>query len=368
MRADTGGSVPAAIDKFFKALRDQGGSDLHVQAGQPPKFRIHGRLEPLNMPPLSNKEATKLLDEMLDDKKRKFFKENWDLDFSYEVPGIARFRCNFLQCQTGVGAVFRIIPTKIKTIEELGVPKSITRFCDMTSGLVLVTGPTGSGKSTTLAAMIDYINTRKSLHIITIEDPIEFVHENKKCVLTQREIGTDSDGFGNALRAAAREDPDVILVGEMRDLETIGLAITSAEMGNLVFGTLHTNSAAKTIDRIIDVFPEEQQSQIRTMLSVSLKGVVAQLLLRRSDGGGRCPVNEVLIGSPALSAIIREGAIHKVISYLESGRGEGMQLMDDSIRQRLEEGMISPNEAYQKASDKSRFEHLLSGGGRKGRR
>jgi twitching motility protein PilT len=351
----------ATIDKFFKALRDQGGSDLHIQAGQPPKFRIHGRLEPLNMPPMSNKEATRLLDEILDERKRRTFKENMDLDFSYEVPGVARFRCNYLQCQNGVGAVFRIIPTKIKTIEELGVPTVIRRFCDLRAGLVLVTGPTGSGKSTTLAAMIDHINTTKSLHIITIEDPIEFTHENKKSVLTQREIGTDSDSFANALRAAAREDPDVVLVGEMRDLETIGLAITSAEMGNLVFGTLHTNSAAKTIDRVIDVFPEDQQAQIRTMLSVSLMGVVAQLLMRRSDGGGRVPVNEVLIGSPALSAIIREGAIHKVVSYLEAGRGEGMQLMDDSIKQRLDEGVVSPNEAYMKANDKSRFEHLLSG-------
>ncbi|RMG12395.1 MAG: type IV pilus twitching motility protein PilT [Planctomycetota bacterium] len=351
----------ATIDKFFKALKDQGGSDLHIQAGQPPKFRIHGRLEPLNMDPLSNADATKLLDEILDDRKRKIFRERMDLDFSYEVEGVARFRCNYLQCQNGIGAVFRIIPTKIKKIEELGVPLVIKRFCDLRAGLVLVTGPTGSGKSTTLAAMIDHINETQSKHIITIEDPIEFVHQNKKSVLTQREVGTDSDSFGAALRAAAREDPDVILVGEMRDLETISLAITSAEMGNLVFGTLHTNSAAKTIDRIIDVFPEDQQAQIRTMLSVSLMGVVAQLLLRRSDGGGRCPVNEVLIGSPALSAIIREGAIHKVISYIEAGRGEGMQLMDDAIRQRLDEGIISPNEAYMKANDKSRFEHLLAG-------
>jgi twitching motility protein PilT len=358
----------ATIDKFFKALKEQGGSDLHLQAGQPPKFRVHGRLEPLNMPPLSNAEAGKLLDEILDEKKRRKFKENWDLDFSYEVPGVARFRCNYLQCQNGVGAVFRIIPTKIKTIEDLGVPPVIKKFCELRAGLVLVTGPTGSGKSTTLAAMIDHINQNQSQHIITIEDPIEFVHENKKCVLTQREIGADSESFATALRAAARQDPDVILVGEMRDLETISLAITSAEMGNLVFGTLHTNSAAKTIDRVIDVFPEDQQAQIRTMLSVSLMGVVAQLLLRRADGSGRVPVNEVLIGSPALSAIIREGAIHKVISYIESGRGEGMQLMDDSILQRLKAGDTSPNEAYLKAADKSRFEHLLSGGGAAGKR
>ncbi len=349
----------AVIDKFFKALKDKGGSDLHLQAGQPPKFRIHGRLEPLNMPPLSNAEATKILYEIATPAQRKHFQHNWDLDFSYELEGIARFRCNYLMHQNGIGAVFRIIPTKIMTIEELGVPNAISRFCTMRTGLCLVTGPTGSGKSTTLAAMIDLINRTQTKHVITIEDPIEFTHPNKKCVVTQREIGNDTESFASALRAAAREDPDVVLVGEMRDLETIALAITSAETGNLVFGTLHTNSAAKTIDRVIDVFPEEQQAQVRTMLSVSLLGVVAQLLLRRSDGNGRTAVNEVLFSSPALGAIIREGAIHKVISYIESGRGEGMQLMDDSILARLKEGIISPNEAYMKAADKSRFEHLV---------
>jgi twitching motility protein PilT len=356
--------VAATIDKFFRALQDQGGSDLHIQAGQPPKFRIHGRLEPLNMPSLSDKEARKLLYEILDKRKIDRFEDNMDLDFAYEVPGVARFRCNYLMQQHGVGAVFRIIPTKIMTVEDLGVPDVILNFCALKAGLVLVTGPTGSGKSTTLAAMIDNINATQAKHIITIEDPIEFVHPNKKSVLTQREVGNDTDTFASALRAAAREDPDVILVGEMRDLVTIGLAITSAEMGNLVFGTLHTNSAAKTIDRVIDVFPEDQQSQIRTMLSVSLQGVVAQLLMRRTDGSGRVPVNEVLIGSSALGAIIREGAIHKVVSYLESGRGQGMMLMDDSIQRVLKAGLVSPNEAYMKANDKSRFENLLAGGRR----
>jgi len=352
----------AKIDKLFKALKDQGGSDLHIQAGQPPKFRIHGRLEPLNMPALSDREARKLLLEILDDRKKRRFHENWDLDFAYEVPDVARFRCNFLEQQNGIAAVFRIIPTEIKPLEALGVPaEPLKEFCGLRAGLVLVTGPTGSGKSTTLAAMIDYINQKRSEHIITIEDPIEFVHENKNSVLTQREVGNDTASFASALKAAAREDPDVILVGEMRDLETIGLAITSAEMGNLVFGTLHTNNSSKTIDRIIDVFPEEQQAQIRTMLAVSLMGVCAQLLMRKTDGQGRVPVNEILIGSPALSAIIREGAISKVVSYLESGRGQGMQLMDDSILEKLKAGLVSPNEAYMKASDKSRFEHLLGG-------
>jgi twitching motility protein PilT len=348
----------AVIDKMFRALKEQGGSDLHLQAGQPPKFRVHGRLEPLNMPPLSNAEAEKLLFEILDERKKRKFLQRMDLDFAYEVPGVARFRCNFLRQHNGIAAVFRIIPTKIKTLEDLGVPIVLKKFCDLRAGLVLVTGPTGSGKSTTLAAMIDYINTTYSKHIITIEDPIEFVHENKNCVLTQREVGADTESFARGLKAAAREDPDVILVGEMRDLETVSLAITCAEMGNLVFGTLHTNSAAKTIDRIIDVFPEEQQEQIRTMLSVSLQGVCAQLLMRKVDGQGRVPVNEVLIGSPALSAIIREGAVHKIVTYIEGNRGEGMQLMDDSILSKLKAGLCTPNEAYMKALDKSRFEHL----------
>ena len=348
----------ATIDKFFRALHEKGGSDLHILAGQPPKFRIHGRLEPLNMPALSNKEATDLLYEILDDKKRAHFGENMDLDFAYEVTGIARFRCNYLRHQGGIGAVFRIIPTKILTIEDLGVPQVLKKFTQLRSGLVLVTGPTGSGKSTTLAAMINEINVARSSHIITIEDPIEFVHENKSSVVTQREVHNDTASFGAALRAAAREDPDVLLVGEMRDLETIGLAISSAEMGQLVFGTLHTNNAAKTIDRIIDVFPEESQEQIRTMLSVSLQGVCSQLLMRKTDGRGRVAVNEILIGSPGLANIIREGNIHKIPTYIEAGRGEGMQLMDDSIMAKLKEGLVSPNEAYMKAIDKSRFEHL----------
>ena len=354
----------AQIDKMFRALKDQGASDLHLQAGQPPKFRIHGRLEPLNMPVLSNAEAEKILMEILDERKKRKFLRRMDLDFAYEVEGVARFRCNYLRQHNGIGAVFRIIPTKIKTLEDLTVPLVLRKFCDLRAGLVLVTGPTGSGKSTTLAAMIDYINTNYSKHIITIEDPIEFVHENKKSVLTQREVGADTESFARGLKAAAREDPDVVLVGEMRDLETISLAITCAEMGNLVFGTLHTNSAAKTIDRIIDVFPEEQQEQIRTMLSVSLQGVCAQLLMRKVDGQGRVPVNEVLIGSSALSAIIREGAVHKITTYIEGNRGEGMQLMDDSIMARLKDGLVSPNEAYMKAIDKSRFEHLRGKGGK----
>ncbi len=349
----------ARIDQFFVALKERGGSDLHILAGQPPKLRIHGRLEAVNMSEFSNAECEELLFEMLNEKQQKTFDEKKDLDFAYHVPGVARFRCNFMRHQHGIGAVFRIIPTRIKTLEELGIPLVIQRFANMRNGLVLVTGPTGSGKSTTLAAIIDYINRTQARHIITIEDPIEFVHENKNSILTQREVGNDSKSFASALKAAAREDPDIILVGEMRDLETIALAITCAEMGQIVFGTLHTNNAAKTIDRIIDVFPEEQQAQIRTMLATSLQGVVSQLLMRTVDGKGRCAVNEIMFGSPALGNMIRKGEIHKIHGYIESGRGRGMQLMDDSIMQRLKANLVTPNEAYMKAIDKKRFQSLV---------
>ena len=350
----------ARIDKFLRGLKEQEGSDVHFLAGQPAKFRIHGRLEPLNMPALSNEACEELLFEILDERRKAKFLEKKDLDFAYEVPNCARFRVNFYRHQHGIGGVFRIIPTKIKNLHDLGIPIVVEKFAHIRSGLVLVTGPTGSGKSTTLAALIDYINRNFIRHVVTIEDPIEFVHQNKNCVITQREVGSDSESFASALKAAMREDPDVILVGELRDLETISLAITAAEMGNIVFATVHTNNAAKTIDRVIDVFPEEQQEQIRTMLSVSLHGICSQLLLRRADGHGRVPVNEILIGSPALSNIIREGAVHKIVTYIEGGRGEGMQLMDDSIMARLEDGLITPAEAYMKAQDKSRFEALYA--------
>ena len=347
-----------AIDKYFEILKQKGGSDLHMLANHPIKIRVHGQLEPITKP-LSDAQVRKLLREICTEKQWKKWEETGDLDFAYEVPGVARFRTNFLKHHYGMGAVFRIIPTEIKPLSALGVPQVIERFAHMRSGLVLVTGPTGSGKSTTLAALIDYINTNYRRHIITIEDPIEFVHPNKNSVITQREVGTDTESFAAALKAAAREDPDVVLVGEMRDLETISLAISLAEMGLLVFGTLHTNSAAKTIDRIIDVFPEDQQAQIRTMLSVSLKGVVSQLLIRRKDGKGRVPVNEILFATSSLANIIREGAIGKIISTIEAGRGEGMQTMDDSLLQRLEEGLISAEDAYFRATDKTKFEKYL---------
>ncbi|TET33780.1 MAG: type IV pilus twitching motility protein PilT [Planctomycetota bacterium] len=351
-----------AIDKFLEVVHKNQGSDLHVVAGVPIKIRIHGQLEPMSRGakgkgPLTQDEAEKLLFPVLSDAQRIRFLEKHDIDLAYEVPGMARFRTNLFYHRNGVGGVFRIIPTKIQSVEELNVPHVVEEFAHMKSGLVLVTGPTGSGKSTTLAAVLDYINRNFSKHIITIEDPIEFVHQNKRSIITQREIHHDAKSFARALRAAMREDPDVILVGEMRDLDTISRAITLAEMGKLVFATLHTNHAAKTIDRIIDVFPHEQQPQIRTMLSISLKGVISQLLCRRKQGG-RIPVNEVLRWTTGLANIIREGKIEKIQSVIEGGRGEGMQKMDDCIWDRWERGEIAGHEAYMKSLDKRRFEHL----------
>jgi len=282
-----------------------------------------------------------------------------DLDFAYEMNEDSRFRCNFLKQTRGYGAVFRLIPTKIATLEQLGIPEVVKEFGHLRSGLVLVTGPTGSGKSTTLAALIDYININFHRHIITVEEPIEFVHSNKQCIITQREVPENTPSFPVGLKAALREDADIVLVGEMRDLETIQLALTAAETGLLVFGTLHTNNSRKTVDRMIDVFPSDQQSQVRTMLAASLRGVVAQLLLKRSDIGGRLAVNEILVVNNAVAAIIREGATQKLQDVIVGGKGEGMQFMDDAIWDVMLKGMVSPHEAYMKAIDKSRFKVFL---------
>jgi len=278
----------ARIDKFLKAVHDYEGSDLHILSGTVAKIRIYGRLRPLNLPPMKDEQVRSLLYEILDERKRRRFEEKKELDFAYSVPGLARFRVNYFCHKDGMGGVFRLIPTRIRTLEELNIPSVVESFCHLRNGLVLVTGPTGSGKSTTLAALIDYINRNFSKHVITIEDPIEYVHTNKRSVITQRELHRDTPSFAEALREAARQDPDVILVGEMRDLETMRLAISLAEMGFLVFATLHTNTAAKTIDRIINVFPPEQQPQIRTMLSYSLKGVLSQTLIPRREGAHPC--------------------------------------------------------------------------------
>lgn len=347
------------IDELFSVLVERGGSDLHLLEGQPAKIRRHGEVTAIQESPLDREMIVRLLEPICSPPAWRRFTETGDLDFAYEMDENNRFRCNFYKQLHGYGAVFRIIPTKIKTLKELGVPPIIESFGNYKSGLVLVTGPTGSGKSTTLAAVVDSINTNHARHIVTVEEPIEFVHPNKKSVITQREVPNETPSFATGLKAALREDADVVLVGEMRDLETIALALTAAETGLLVFGTLHTNNARKTVDRIIDAFPSNQQEQIRTMLANSLRAVCAQLLLKRSDGGGRLAVNEILIGNNAVASIIREGATMKLNDVLKTGKAEGMQLMDDAIEGHLKAGRIFPMEAYMKAIDKLRFQDLL---------
>jgi twitching motility protein PilT len=349
----------AQIDALFHQLIELGGSDLHLSQGQPPKVRVHGGVSSIGDYILGEDMIHQLLSEICEAKAWRKYLESGDLDFAYEMDDENRFRCNYLKQKNGLAAVFRIIPTKIKTLEDLGVPQIIKEFGHIRSGLVLVTGPTGSGKSTTLAALIDYINSNFSRHIITVEEPIEFVHRNKKSIITQREVPIQTPTFADGLRAALREDADIVLVGEMRDLETISLALTAAETGLLVFGTLHTNNARKTVDRIVDVFPSDQQGQVRTMLSASLRGVVAQLLCKRCDKPGRVAVNEIMISTPAVGAIIREGATQKLYDVIIGGKQLGMQFMDDAIWDKLRHGMISPMEAYMKAIDKSRFKTYL---------
>ncbi|MFT3991785.1 MAG: type IV pilus twitching motility protein PilT [Luteolibacter sp.] len=350
----------AKIDALFRYLIENKGSDLHLGQGQPPKVRIHGAVVAIpDQPVLDQAAIHALLSEICDPQAFERYLEHGDLDFAYEMDENSRFRCNYLQQQNGLGAVFRLIPTEIAALESLGVPEIVKEFGHMRSGLVLVTGPTGSGKSTTLAALLDYINTNFNRHIITIEEPIEFVHRNKQSIITQREVPIQTPSFADGLRASLREDADIVLVGEMRDLETISLALTAAETGLLVFGTLHTNNARKTVDRIIDVFPADQQSQVRTMLASSLRGVVAQLLCKRVDKPGRTAVHEIMFATPAVSAIIREGATQKLYDVITGGKADGMQFMDESIWSKLREGMISPEEAYMKAIDKTRFKKFL---------
>ena len=345
----------AQIDSFFEQMNERGASDLHMVVGFPPLIRLRGELMPLEAPILTAESNKQILYEILSKEQQGDLEKNLDLDKAYELAGVGRFRCNFLYQHRGIGAVFRIIPTKILTLEQLGMPEAVKRLSHLERGLVLVTGPTGSGKSTTMAAIIDRINDSYAKHIITIEDPLEFVHPNKKCIFSQREIGTHAGSFADALKVASREDPDVILVGEMRDLETISLALTCAELGILVFGTLHTNSAGKTIDRIINAFPAEQQAQTRTMLSESLKAVIAQQLLKTSDGKGRCAAVEVLMGSSALASIIREGKITQVDSLIQTGKSQGMQTMDQHLQQLIAEEKITREAAREKAIDKSLF-------------
>jgi twitching motility protein PilT len=351
----------ALLDSLFRILNSNGGSDLHIATDQVPRLRLHGVLVPVpEMVSLDAQQVTGLLREIVSDAQWEEYQACNDLDFAYSLEGIARFRANYFRDHSGQAAVFRIIPSDITPIEELGLPPAIERFAHFNQGLVLVTGPTGSGKSTTLASILDCINSTYARHIVTIEDPIEFVHQSKKSVVTQREIGAHSASFASALKAAIRMDPDVILVGEMRDLETIHLAITAAEMGVLVFGTLHTNSAAKTIDRIIDAFPSDQQEQARTMLAESLAGIVSQLLLRRADQPGRVAATEVLVRTSGLANIIREGNISMLVSIIQSGKKEGMQSMDECLLGLVEDGRVSAKDAFLKAADKTRFEKLLS--------
>jgi len=346
----------AQIDLFFQKMQEQGASDLHIVAGFPPILRLHGQLVPIADQPVLTPQATEeILFEILGPTQKSQVIKNRDFDMAYELEGVGRFRCNLLYQHRGLGGVFRIIPTKILTIDQLNLPDVVRDLANYERGLVLVTGPTGSGKSTTMAAIIDHINDIHDKHIITIEDPLEFVHPNKKCIFSQREVGSHTQSFADALMVASREDPDIILVGEMRDMETIALALTCAELGILVFGTLHTNSAAKTIDRIINAFPAEEQSQTRTMLSESLAAIVAQQLLRTKDGKGRCAAQEILLGSSSLASIIREGKINQITSLIQTGTKVGMQTMDQHLMQLIEDDIITPEAAYEKAADKNIF-------------
>lgn len=348
------------IDPLLQHLVESGGSDLHLSEGEFPKVRVHGAISVIQDTELLTHDLIQtLLSEICDPTAYKNYLKSGDLDFAYSMDEKSRFRCNYLQQKNGLAAVFRLIPTEIASLEDLNIPAVVKEFGHMRSGLVLVTGPTGSGKSTTLAALIDYINTNFNRHIITIEEPIEFVHNNKKSIITQREVPIQTPSFADGLRATLREDADIVLVGEMRDLETISLALTAAETGLLVFGTLHTNNARKTVDRIVDVFPADQQSQVRTMLAASLRGVVAQLLMKRCDKPGRCAVNEIMFANTAVSAIIREGATQKLYDVIIGGKAEGMQFMDESIWDKLQAGMVTPQEAYMKAIDKTRFKKFL---------
>jgi twitching motility protein PilT len=329
-------------------------SDLHLSAGLPPMIRVDGDVRRINVPPLEHKTVHALIYDIMNDKQRKDFEEFLETDFSFELPDIARFRVNAFNHNRGAGAVFRTIPSKILTLEELGCPGVFKDISDQPRGIVLVTGPTGSGKSTTLAAMIDYKNDTEHGHILTIEDPIEFVHESKKCLVNQREVHRDTLGFGEALRSALREDPDIILVGEMRDLETIRLALTAAETGHLVFGTLHTSSAAKTIDRIIDVFPAAEKGMVRSMLSESLRAVIAQTLLKKI-GGGRVAAHEIMIGTPAIRNLIREDKVAQMYSAIQTGQQFGMQTLDQCLQDLLQRGIISKQDAKLRAANKDDF-------------
>jgi len=349
----------ARLDAFFKLMFDSGASDLHITSGQPPILRVHGDLERIKYDPMDDETLRAMLYEIAPEQTIKKYEETGDVDFAYEIPGVARFRANYFMQKYGCGAVFRQIPTKVITADELGLPPILKKSAMLPKGLVLATGPTGSGKSTTLAAIVDHANKHRKDHIVTIEDPIEFVHTSQGCLVNHREVGTHTRSFAAALRGALREDPDIILVGEMRDLETIRLALEAANTGHLVLGTLHTTNAAKTIDRIIEVFPAEEQAQVRNGLSTGLKLVVAQNLFKRIDKKGRCAALEILVCTAAVGNLIREGKTVQIPSAIQTGKQFGMQTLDDAIMAVLTKGWISAEEAYDKGIDKSKFRPML---------
>lgn len=349
----------AKIDAFFKLMNDQGASDLHLVSGQPPALRLRGDIERVKYKMLDNDNLKAMLYEIAPEDKIKVFEETGDVDFGYEIPGLARYRANFFMQKNGCAAVFREIPSTILTVEQLGLPPVIAKLADLPRGLILVTGPTGSGKSTTLAAIIDEANKNRKDHILTIEDPVEFVHTSQGCIINHREVGTHTTTFSAALRGALREDPDIILVGELRDLETISLAVEAASTGHLVFGTLHTNSAAKTVDRMIEIFPANQQQQIRSTLSDGIRGIICQSLFKRIDVKGRIAALEICIATPAVRNLVRENKTYQIPSVMQTGKKYGMQLLDDAIMELMEKGKISSDEAYMKSNEKSRFRPFL---------
>jgi twitching motility protein PilT len=356
----------ARLDDLLRQMKQQGASDLHLPSNSSPYMRIHGEMVKQNYRHVSPETCQGLIFEILNENQRELFAERLDLDLSYPLSGVGRFRVNVFMQRHGIAAVFRLIPEEIQTIKELDLPEQLASLIDVSEGLVLVTGPTGSGKSTTLASLIHTINMEQQAHIITIEDPIEFVHENRRCLINQREVGGHTKSFGAALRAVLREDPDIILVGEMRDLETISLAITAAETGHLVFATLHTNSALKTVDRMVDVFPEGQQAQIRVMLSESMRGVVAQSLMPRADQKGRVPVVEILVNVPAVANLIREGKSHQIATVMQTGRAHGMVTFENAIQELIQKGLITKEDAASFLRRRSAGSKNLTGAGGQG--
>ena len=362
VRAPVDAAARAEIDELLTLLVQESGSDLHLRVGEPPILRIHGELKRLEREPLTPPVVDAMIASIMPDRNHNEFTETNDTDFAHDIPGVARFRANTFREHHGAGGVFRVIPDKVATVEDLGIPPEVQNLCFLTKGLVLVTGPTGSGKSTTLGAMVDLVNRSRDDHVITIEDPIEFVHKNKRCIITQRQVGLHTGSFKAALRAALREDPDIMLVGELRDLETIAIALETAETGHLVFGTLHTTTAVGTIDRVIDQFPAERQPQIRVMLADTLKGVISQTLCKRI-GGGRIAAREILLSVPAVANLIREGKPFQIPSVMQTSRKLGMILIGDVLIDLVDQGLVAPKEAYIKATDKTAFMGMLKSRG-----